>query len=624
MMLHRKRLPIFLLTLALSGTAVMVPSVVHAATFVVINNNAPGVGFNDPTPAAPVGGNTGMTIGAQRLIAFQFAANIWASRLSSNVPVRVGAQFTPLSCTATSAILGSAGPTEVFRDFSGAPVANTWYAKALANALHGSDVDATTNDINANFSSTIGTPGCLENSGWYYGLDGNSPANRIDFVTVLLHELGHGLNFLTFVDLATGAKLSGFNDTYMLNLENHGASPPDYPSMTNAQRVAASISTGNLHWIGPLVRSASGLLSAGTVGDHVRMFAPNPAQGGSSVSHWDTVLTPNQLLEPSYTGPLHNPVLEIPLFQDISWIVSAAGRTAHDFNVDFMSDILWRDNNSGGIAMWLMNGATVASSLGVGDVPTNWTIVGQRDFDRSGKSDILWRENGGGVAMWLMNGATIASSLGVGNVPANWVVAGTGDFNGDGRGDILWRDNTSGGVAMWLMNGATISSSLGVGNVPTNWVVAGVGDFNGDSKSDILWRDNNSGGVAMWLMDGGTVTSSLGVGNVPANWVIVGTGDFNGDGKGDILWRDNNSGGVAMWLMNGATISSSLGVGNVPTNWQIAQTGDYNADGRSDILWRDNNSGGVAMWLMNGATITSSLGVGSVPTNWQIQGLNAD
>ena len=144
-----------------------------------------------------------------------------------------------------------------------------------------------------------------------------------------MHELGHGLGFLTFVDLTSGAKALGFNDTFMRNLEDHGASPSDYPSMTNAQRVAASIDTGNLHWTGANVRAASGVLSAGTVGDHVRMYAPNPAQPGSSVSHWDTVLTPNQVMEPSYTGPLHNPVLELPLFQDIGWTVPAK---AHDFN----------------------------------------------------------------------------------------------------------------------------------------------------------------------------------------------------------------------------------------------------------------------------------------------------
>ena len=42
-----------------------------AATIVIINGNAAGVGFNDPTAAAPVGGNAGTTLGQQRLIAFR-------------------------------------------------------------------------------------------------------------------------------------------------------------------------------------------------------------------------------------------------------------------------------------------------------------------------------------------------------------------------------------------------------------------------------------------------------------------------------------------------------------------------------------------------------------------------
>jgi hypothetical protein len=138
-------------------------------------------------------------------------------------------------------------------------------------------------------------------------------------LNVLLHELAHGLGFLTIVDLASGAKAGGFNDTFMLNLENHLAMPRDYPSMPDAQRVAASTATGNLHWVGANVEAASGVLTAGKVGNHVQMFAPNPQQPTSSVVHWDTALAPDQLLEPIYTGPNHNPVLELPLFQDIGW-----------------------------------------------------------------------------------------------------------------------------------------------------------------------------------------------------------------------------------------------------------------------------------------------------------------
>ena len=38
----------------------------EAADIQVIVTDGPAVGFNDPTPAAPVGGNTGTTIGSQR------------------------------------------------------------------------------------------------------------------------------------------------------------------------------------------------------------------------------------------------------------------------------------------------------------------------------------------------------------------------------------------------------------------------------------------------------------------------------------------------------------------------------------------------------------------------------
>jgi hypothetical protein len=44
-----------------------------SVTITIQNNDGPTTGFNDSTPAAPVGGNTGTTVGEQRLIAFNFA-----------------------------------------------------------------------------------------------------------------------------------------------------------------------------------------------------------------------------------------------------------------------------------------------------------------------------------------------------------------------------------------------------------------------------------------------------------------------------------------------------------------------------------------------------------------------
>ena len=41
------------------------PGKSSAATILIVNQNAAGVGFNETTPSAPVGGNAGTTIGQQ-------------------------------------------------------------------------------------------------------------------------------------------------------------------------------------------------------------------------------------------------------------------------------------------------------------------------------------------------------------------------------------------------------------------------------------------------------------------------------------------------------------------------------------------------------------------------------
>src|SRR5438552_2520413 len=64
------------------------------APIVIVVADPPGVGFSDPTPAAPVGGNEGTTVGEQRLIALRYAAAIWSSKLESPTPIRVRSRFS--------------------------------------------------------------------------------------------------------------------------------------------------------------------------------------------------------------------------------------------------------------------------------------------------------------------------------------------------------------------------------------------------------------------------------------------------------------------------------------------------------------------------------------------------
>jgi len=289
-----------------------------AATFEIINGDGPGEGFNDSTPAVPVGGNDGTTIGQQRLIAFQYAADLWGARIDTDVTFRVEASFDPLTCSSFGAVLGAAGPNTAHANFVGAPRTSTWYAASLANAITDSDINGGEVEIVAFFNSNLGQPNCLAGTFFYYGLDGNEGSN-IDFVTVLTHELGHGLGFLSFVNPVTGQEPSGLTDAYSAYLEDHSTGNL-FPDMTDFDRANAAVSVTDLHWVGPAAVDAGDVLTAGRhTSGHIRMYAPNPVEVGSSVSHWDKSLSPNQMMEPSFTNALHNIDLELALFDDLGY-----------------------------------------------------------------------------------------------------------------------------------------------------------------------------------------------------------------------------------------------------------------------------------------------------------------
>jgi hypothetical protein len=305
---------VVVLAFVVAGSA----STASAATVLIASGDGFGEGFNDPTVVAPVGGNAGTTLGQQRLIAMQFAADIWGAALTSAVPITVNVTFDPLTCSASSAVLGSAGTNTVHADFPGAIEPSTWYVQALANKLAGVDLVPSTADIRARFNSVLGN-GCPLPVSWYYGLDASPGGGEIDFVSVALHEIGHGLGFAATTSLSTGEKFLGLDDAYTRRLEDHDLGAY-YVDLTDDERVAASTSVSSLHAVGPQVIATSGSLVSGVdANGHVEMYAPDPQQPGSSVSHFSNALSPNDLMEPSYTGPNHSVTLSRALLGDEGW-----------------------------------------------------------------------------------------------------------------------------------------------------------------------------------------------------------------------------------------------------------------------------------------------------------------
>jgi hypothetical protein len=287
------------------------------ATVIILNADGPNEGFNDPTPVAPVGGNTGTTRGQQRLIAFQFAADIWGATLDSSEPIFVVAAFNPLGAN----VLGSAGAWDVFSDFPGvgnypgAEFPQTWYSSALADKRAGMDLDTTAPDINAQFSS---------NFNFYLGLDNNhGPLN--DLVAVLLHELAHGLGFQNFVNEGTGANLGNFFDGlrfYPQQTDAYSHFTLDttnglhWNDMTASQRQASAIRLGRVVWDGPNVAAAlPSVLSFGS--PEVQVSTP-PAIAGTY-----------QFGRAQFGSPLGSPNISGSVIHAVDE-VNAAGPTATD------------------------------------------------------------------------------------------------------------------------------------------------------------------------------------------------------------------------------------------------------------------------------------------------------
>jgi hypothetical protein len=230
----------------------------HAAEIRPVNADAPGVGLNDPTPATPAGGNPGTSVGEQRRIVYQFAADLWGAVLQSPAQIRVQASFAPLRCDSTGTVLGSAGTSPIYILTSdGDPNSATLFHGALADALIGEDLQAGAGvDIISRFNASYGGTNpdgsaCSPGAGWYYGLDGNTPAGLTNFLNVVMHEIAHGLGFSGFGNVSTGAPLAGYPDIYSLFVYDNNSRKGWY-ELSNTGRQQA-VTGGNLVFLGQQV-----------------------------------------------------------------------------------------------------------------------------------------------------------------------------------------------------------------------------------------------------------------------------------------------------------------------------------------------------------------------------------
>ncbi len=243
-----------------------------------------------------------------------YAVALWAAYLNSPVQLTLEACWTG---SLSPGVLGHSGAMNYERNFSGAPQTNTWYQIALANALHGSDLDPVKDDFAMAFSSSFS---------WYYGTDGNPPPGQVDLVSVVLHEICHGLGFAGSMNVTVGIGSWGGGTAYPFiydRFTENGASnalldTALFPNPSVALR--NQLVSGNIFFDGTAANAANG-------GSRPRLYCPATWSGGSSYSHLNNATydgTSNALMTSSiaYGEAIHIPgPVTLGLLNDEGWVV---------------------------------------------------------------------------------------------------------------------------------------------------------------------------------------------------------------------------------------------------------------------------------------------------------------
>jgi hypothetical protein len=205
---------------------------------------------------------------------FQLAVDVWSDNFQSTVPINIEASWAPIN---KAGVLGQARPESLRSEFTGAPDSTLSYPIALANAISGRDLNQSRAEIIIDVNSNIS---------WYRS-DSGRPISRTEFdlESVFLHEIAHGLGFLSSDHLEDNPAKPNYGkvtlddptpfDAFAISFE--GKRLADYESGSPELQAAV---TSKLEWVGELGVKANG-------GIRPLLYAPSTYEEGSSVSHLD-------------------------------------------------------------------------------------------------------------------------------------------------------------------------------------------------------------------------------------------------------------------------------------------------------------------------------------------------
>lgn len=265
--------------------------------------------------------------------AFQYAVDIWANSIESSQPITISASFQPLA----PGVLGQAGPVSVHTSNAPDAVPNVFYPKALAEKLEDAQINPDPFGGSVDITVTLSS-----NFNFYFGTDAMPPGGQFDFVSIVLHEVAHGLGFGTSFRNTNGITGSirepnnNIPTVYDLFIENGaGQSLLDTNFFADpSTALHVQLTGGDLFNNSPLSINQNG-------GVIPEVYAPSTFQGGSSYAHWDSSTIPvgniNSLMRPSVGSgiAIHDPgPITLGVFEDMGWSICGGSLSIEELNAE--------------------------------------------------------------------------------------------------------------------------------------------------------------------------------------------------------------------------------------------------------------------------------------------------
>ena len=233
------------------------------AVFDVRYTDAEGTGFNDSRE------------GETRRRAMEAALAAWSKYIRADQRIRVEASMHEMDDgdnDPRTTLLATASPSEFWvLENKGVPSALAW------QLLGGRFDNAGESDITVEVN--VGAE-------WDYALTGDAQENRASFVYTMMHELGHGLGLVDSFDNSTGRLLNDPLPFVFDPFVNRGSDRRNVVLDHSDEETIRDLKSRELFFNGESSSEASRAIDGRSL-PMLKLYAPDPYEQGSSVSHVD-------------------------------------------------------------------------------------------------------------------------------------------------------------------------------------------------------------------------------------------------------------------------------------------------------------------------------------------------